>query len=144
MDGITQLIATAYTSAVHGDVDAACDALDAIGFSTDARQMYGVCCAFAEAGTRAVQLLDPAGFDPAKGEMLGLSEITPGAAEANPHTAWAMRFFVAHANRDPEMTNALYATALQAGPQQFSDSVSALLLVVASLGRSVVQARRPS
>ncbi|AZM91461.1 hypothetical protein [Streptomyces sp. W1SF4] len=142
MEAITQLITTAYTAAVHGEVVQAADALDAIGFSVDARQMYGVCCAFAEAGTRAVQLLDPTGFDPAKGEMLALSEVTPGAAAANPQTAWAQRFFVAHANRDPEMTNALYATAIKAGPDQFSESVAALLLVVASLGRAVLESRR--
>lgn len=135
---IPQMISDAFAAAVEGDTDRAADALDAIGFNTNSQQMYGVCCAFAAAGTRAVQFLGPT-FDPASGDMLALEEIEPGAAERNPQQAWAMRFFVAYANGDTAMTNALYATARQTGPQNFCESVASLLLVTAELGRTAVE-----
>jgi hypothetical protein len=135
---IPQLISNAFAAAVEGDTDRAADALDEIGFNTNSAQMYGVCCAFAAAGTRAVQLLGPA-FDPTSGDMLALEEVEPGAAERNPQQAWAMRFFVAFANGDIPMTNALYSTARKAGAQNFCESVASLLLVVAELGRTAVE-----
>ncbi|MFJ2675085.1 hypothetical protein [Streptomyces sp. NPDC087525] len=134
----SKLIFTALTHAVAGDSDAAATSLESLGTQSDNNQMYGVCCAIAEAGKHVLPRLF--GEQPAD-SMVVLQELEPGAALADPHRAFALRFLTAYANNDQPMTLALFDTALAAGGEQYVESVCALLAEVAGLCRLALDQR---
>ncbi|MFF1958005.1 hypothetical protein ACFVWX_13565 [Streptomyces sp. NPDC058220] len=128
----SKLVFNALAHAVAGDSDAAATSLESLGTQSDNHQMYGVCCAIAEVGKRMMQRLF--GEQPTD-SMVVLQELKPGAAMADPHRAFALRFLTAYANDDRDMTLALFDTALAAGGEQYVESVCALLAEVAGLCR---------
>jgi hypothetical protein len=132
----SQLIHDALAYAVAGDAEGAATRLEQLGTQSDNDQMYGVCCAIAEAGKQMIRRL----FGDAMNEhsLVVLQEIEPGAGDRDPARAFAMRFLAAYANDDRDMTLALFDTALKAGGEQYVDSVCALLSEVAGLCRSAL------
>lgn len=115
--------------ALRGDTRASWDALIGIITTVTGHRMYGVCCVLAEAGTRALKkLYAPAAF--AGPSLYTLHQLQPAADAPN---LWAARFVVAHANCDQAMTLALFETAVEASPEEFLDSVGALVTTVTGL-----------
>lgn len=129
---VSELVLDALAFAVAGDSERAADALDSLGTASTNNQMYGVCCAIAEAGRHMLQRV--LGKQP-PGSMFALEELEPGTAERDPHRAFALRFLTAYANGDRDMTLALFDAALEAGGDDYVESVCALLAEVAGITR---------
>jgi hypothetical protein len=134
----------ALEAAIVGDARRASDALDQVGLNSTPRELYGVCGGLAGGCVEALRLVHGGAYDPANGGLIGFREAVPGANEADPHGAWAMRFLVAHANGDTAMTNALYRAAYVAGGQDLANSVASLLLLAAELARAAGEHLRHS
>lgn len=129
------LVFEALAHAVAGNADEAATTLMTIGQASDNSVMYGVCCAIASAGTHALGLVygDQA---PTPGTgMYVLEELKPGAMEADPPKAFAVRFLTAYANGDTPTCLALFEAALHASDEQYVSSVCALLADVAGIYR---------
>ncbi len=129
------LVFEALAYAVDGNADAAATTLMKIGQASNNSVMYGVCCAIASAGTHALGLVygDQA---PTPGTgMYVLEELKPGAMEADPPKAFAVRFLTAYANGDTPTCLALFEAALHASDEEYVSSVCALLADVAGIYR---------
>lgn len=123
-------VAEVLSHGLQGDAEASWAALMRLGTSLNANAMYGACCGFAEAGKAALkQMFAPAAFAGGPG-MYALTQLQHGA---DPEDLWAARFVVAHTNGDQDTTQALYDTALTAGPERFVDAVGALVTTVVGL-----------
>ncbi|MFF4385567.1 hypothetical protein ACFY0G_02055 [Streptomyces sp. NPDC001552] len=129
----------ALDAAIVGDSRRASDALDEIGLNSTPQELYGVCGGLAGGCVKALQLVHGDAYDPAAGDRVWFREAVPGANEADPYGAWAMRFLVAHANGDTAMTNALYRAAHVAGGRDLANSVACLLLLAADMARSTAE-----
>lgn len=134
-DQLARLTMDALSFAVLSDADRAVEALDEIGASGDPFDMYAACCGFAEIAKRAMAKVLGESPDLAAGDMWILEELQPGGLADSPAKTFAVRFMVAYANDDKDTVPALYRTALEAGPEQFTESVCALLADAADLHR---------
>jgi hypothetical protein len=134
-DLFTRLTMDAMAFTVLKDADRAIEALDQISESGDPFDMYVACCGFAEVAKRAMQTVLGETPDLSAGDMWILQEIEPGAMDADPVKTFSMRFMIAYANDDKDTTPALYRAALEAGPDQFAESVCQLLIDAADLHR---------
>lgn len=132
---LAQLTMDAMSFAVLSDADRATEALDGIGASGDPFDMYSACCGFAEIAKRAMAKVLGESPDLAAGDMWVLEELKPGGLADSPAKTFAVRFMVAYANDDKDTTPALFRAALDAGPEQFTESVCALLADAADLHR---------
>ncbi|MEU0356540.1 hypothetical protein [Streptomyces cyaneofuscatus] len=133
---IGELVFEALAQSVAGNASEAATALMTIGQNADNSLMYGVCCAIASAGKRALGLIygDRAPV-PGTSDMYVLQELVPGATEDDPPKAFAMRFLTAYANGDLVTCMALFDAALHSDGDQYVDSVCALLADVAGIYR---------
>ncbi|MEU8870501.1 hypothetical protein AB0D24_04910 [Streptomyces javensis] len=104
--------------------------IDHIGDHGDAADMFGVCCAAAEAGRTALLTLFPEAAT--NGCMWSLADISH---RADPPQLFAARFLTAYANGDAPMAVALFQAAHEADAQARTESVCALLAHVRSLSR---------
>ncbi|MGW1071521.1 hypothetical protein [Streptomyces sp. NPDC002537] len=129
------LVFTAITQAVNGDDIEAATTLRWIGGRCDSTRMYGVCCAIAAMGAG---MLTAFHGPRENGEFWRLTALRPGALEANPAHAFALRFLVAYANDDEAMAWALYRAAEGAADEECVESVSELLSTVAGLVRAAL------
>lgn len=125
-DTLVRLALDALASAVEKDLERAADALDAIADSGDPFDMYTACCGFAETAKRALTKMFGTP-DPAAGDMWALVDLDPDAPDTAPAQLFSVRFLVAYANDDKDTVPALFRAALDAGPDQFTDSVCTLL-----------------
>jgi hypothetical protein len=141
-DEMVDLVQQALAAAIDGDTAQASAALDALGDGCTNTQMYGVCCAIAEAGRRILRKLYGSGAPSRPGDMWAIEELVPGAFHKDPADAFAARFLVAYANRDSSTCLALFETALTAGGTEYVDSVCALLTNVAGLARLALAEKR--
>ena len=134
-DQLARLTMDALSFAVLQDAERAADALDEIGTSGEPFDMYSAFCGLAEVAKRA--MVKVLGDKPnlAAGDMWMIEELKPGGLDADPAKTFAVRFLIAYANDDKDMAPALFRTALEAGPDQFSESVCALLGDAADLHR---------
>jgi hypothetical protein len=134
-DRLARLTMDALQFAILQDADRAAEAIDEIGLSGDPFDMYAACCGFAETAKRA--MVKVLGDKPnlAAGDMWMVQELKPGGMDADPAKTFAVRFLIAYANDDKDMAPVLYRAALEAGPEQFADSVCALLGDAADLHR---------
>ncbi|MGW2951594.1 hypothetical protein [Streptomyces eurythermus] len=134
-----EMVEEALTAAVVGDADRAAGLIARLGVDSDAHRMFGVCCAIAEAGHRALRLcFGEAAPDPSQGDMWMIEQLEAGALD-NPVQAFASRFLVAYSNGDRETARAHWETALAAGPEVFVGGVCQLLVDVAGLTRAAMQ-----
>ena len=134
-DRLAQLTMDAMSFAVLADADRATEALDEIGASGDPFDMYSACCGFAAVAKRAMTKVLGDEPDLTAGDMWVIEELKPGGMDANPAKTFAIRFMIAYANDDKDTVPALFRTALEAGPEQFTESVCALLADAADLHR---------
>lgn len=134
------LIFEALAYAVAGEADKAATNLITLGQNCDDNEMYGTCCAIAEAGAFMLRKLygDAAPKTPEQG-MWVLQPLVPNAVDQDPAKAFSLRFLIATANGDRPTTLALFNAALGSGGDQYVDSVSALLADVAGITRLVQQ-----
>ncbi|MGW1039858.1 hypothetical protein [Streptomyces sp. NPDC002547] len=134
-DHLARLTMDAIAFAVMKDAERASVALDEIGMSGDHFHMYAACCAFASVARDA--MVKVFGYEPdlTAGDMWALEELEPGGMADDPAKTFAVRFIVAYANDDKETAPALFRAALEAGPDQFTESVCALLGNAADLHR---------
>jgi hypothetical protein len=133
-----ELVLTALSRAIGGDVDGAARAVCEIGEKSGPQQseVYGACCGFAEAARQSlVKLYGDRAPDRSKGErwaMLQLQRrLKPDAADL-----FAMRFIVAYANDDQPTALALFSAALRATDEEYVASVASLLATTASLAKT--------
>ncbi|MFB6696344.1 hypothetical protein [Streptomyces rubiginosohelvolus] len=130
------LVFEALAHAVDGNASEAATALMTIGQASDDNRMYGVCCAIASAGTHALGLVyGDRAPKPGTTDMYVLQELEPGATEADPPKAFAVRFLTAYANGDTETCLALFEAALRSSDDEYVSSVCALLADVAGIYR---------
>ncbi|MER6191806.1 hypothetical protein [Streptomyces cyaneofuscatus] len=130
------LVFEALAHAVDGNAAEAATALMTIGQASDNNRMYGVCCAIASAGTHALGLVyGDRAPKPGTTDMYVLQELEPGAIEADPPKAFAVRFLTAYANGDTATCMALFDAALRSSDDEYVDSVCALLADVAGIYR---------
>ncbi|MBT2379006.1 hypothetical protein J7E90_17030 [Streptomyces sp. ISL-111] len=130
------LVFEALAHAVDGNAAEAATALMTIGQASDNSVMYGVCCAIASAGTHALGLVyGDRAPKPGTTDMYVLQELEPGAIEADPPKAFAVRFLTAYANGDTDTCLALFDAALRASDDEYVSSVCALLADVAGIYR---------
>lgn len=134
-DERVELIHRALACAVAKDAEGAADALSAVGENSDNWQMYGTCCAIAAMAVEVMTRHLGMAFDSNAGDMMVIEPLIPDATFRSPAEAFSMRFIVAYANGDKDTTLALYKAAGEAGPQQFTDSVSSLLADTAGIAR---------
>jgi hypothetical protein len=135
-DKLAQLVTTAWHCALTNDKAGASNALAAIGDSGDPFDMYGACCGWAEIGKAALKkIYGDRAANVADGDMWVIEELQPGAMAADPPKAFAARFLIAYCNDDRETAPALYRAALEAGDEQYIDSMCALLVDVAGISR---------
>lgn len=134
-DQLLRLTMDAISFAVLRDVDRATQALDEIGASGDPFDMYSACCGFADVARRAMTKVLGAEPNLAAGDMWAIEELEPGGMGADPAKVFAVRFMVAYANDDKDTAPALFRAALEAGPEQYTESVCALLADAADLHR---------
>lgn len=132
---LAQLTMDALSFAILADADRATEALNEIGTSGDPFDMYSACCGFAEVAKRAMTKVFRDEPNLAAGDMWVLEELKPGGLDDDPAKTFAVRFVVAYANDDKDTAPALYRAALEAGPEQFTESVCALLADAADLHR---------
>jgi hypothetical protein len=125
----------ALSFAVLGDAERASDALNKIGTSGDLFDMYAACCGFADVAKRAMAKVLGQEPDLASGDMWVIEELKPGGLDKDPAKTFAIRFMIAYANDDKDTAPALFRAALDAGPEQFTESVCALLGDAADLHR---------
>lgn len=126
----------ALAQAVAGNASEAATALMTIGQTSDNNRMYGVCCAIASAGTHALGLVyGDRAPKPGTTDMYVLQELEPGAIEADPPKAFAVRFLTAYANGDTDTCLALFDAALRSSDDEYVSSVCALLADVAGIYR---------
>ncbi|WP_413102263.1 hypothetical protein [Streptomyces sp. Inha503] len=132
----------AIAHAVAGEADQAATNLITLGQGSDDNQMYGVCCAIAEAGAHMLRKIygDRAPKTPDEG-MWAIQPLKPGAVDENPPKAFAVRFLIAYANGDQQTTLALFNAALHSDGNQYVDSVCALLADVAGITRLAIDQR---
>jgi hypothetical protein len=134
-DQLVRLATDALSAAVRRDLERAADALDEIADQGSPFDMYAACCGFAESAKRAMAKLFGTSPDLAAGDMWALVDLDPGTPITDPAEAFARRFIVAYANDDKDTVPALFKAALDAGPEQFSESVCTLLRDAAGLRR---------
>lgn len=124
-------------AAVVEDNDRVADNLAMLSEPGDPIILFVACRGFAEVGKRAMLLMGEAqAFDPARGDMVILEELEPGAFGEDPPSAFALRFLAAHTNDDNDTAFALFKAALDAGPEAFVPSVCALINTIAGIVRA--------
>ena len=126
------LVMKAIAAAADNDADTAAEAFNTVGENSTPSQMYGVACALAEA---AKVLLDKLIGPLPDGSMYALDQLTPGAELRDPAQLFAVRFIVANANRDKDTRLALFSTAHNATPDDYVDSLMALLCTTGNFMR---------
>ncbi|MFI5799094.1 hypothetical protein [Streptomyces sp. NPDC051677] len=118
--------------AINRDVDQTTQVISEIAAASNSRQMYGVCCAFAEVADRSLVRLYG---HPSPEGLWALTAPDPAEGPQHPAHAFSLRFTTAYANRDLSTCEALYVAAALASPEDYSHSVIALLGDVARLAR---------
>lgn len=135
-DQLGQLVIRAFNAAVDRDLSGVADALDAIGTTGDPFDMYAACCGFAEIGKGALKkIYGDRAPRPEQGDMWVIEEMQPGALSDDPPKAFAARFLIAYCNDDKKTAPALFRAALESGPEQYVDSMCALIADVAGIAR---------
>jgi len=138
-DRLARLTTDALYFALIGDAERASDAITEIGTSGSPFDMYAACCGFAETAKRA--MVKALGDEPdlTAGDMWILEDLKPGTPDKSPAETFAVRFITAYANDDRDTAPALFRAAIEAGPEQYVDSVCALLGNAAQLRRLSMQ-----
>jgi hypothetical protein len=127
---VSELIMAALGQASHGEPEQAATTLYTIGINSDGYRMYGVCCSIAAAGTHVLKKLYGEAAKQAEGWAMAVQD------PATPvHRLFALRFLTSYTNGDTDTCLALYNAAIHASDEEYADSVSALLVLVASLIR---------
>lgn len=123
--------------AVNRNYARAMQVMDEIVTASTDRQMYGVCCAFAEAGR---QILVRLYGHPSPEGLWALAAPDPDDKCAqHPAHLFSLRFITAFANRDMQTCRALYLAAANASADDYSHSLAALIGDVANLARVALE-----
>ena len=133
-----QLVMDVLQHAVNRDVDQAIHVMGEIAAASNGRQMYGVCCALAEAARQTLVRLYG---HPSPEGLWALAVPDPAEGPQHPAHAFSLRFITAYANGDLPTCEALYVAAANASPEDYSHSVTALLGDVAHLARVALEER---
>lgn len=130
----SQLTFNALAHAVAGEGESAATALTTLGSQADDALMYGACCGLAETGKQMLKKIYGNQAPKNDGDLWIIEQLTPDAP-ADPAKMFALRFVIAWANGDTDTCLALFDAALNAGGDQYVDSVAALLKTVAGITR---------
>lgn len=129
------MVITAVNRAVACDFEGAMTVMAEIADASDKQQMYGVCCALAEAGRQVLVRLYG---NPGPETLWALAAPDPADGPRHPAHTFSLRFLTAFINRDLPTCQALYMAASHASGEDFAHSVTSLLGDVARLGRHVL------
>jgi hypothetical protein len=131
-DERANLVMQAIGQIIVNDGDGAADTLTTLGENSDGYQMFGVCCALAEAARHLL----PKIFGPLPEDTFWVLEsLVPGGLTDDPAKAFSVRFIVSWANGDRETAQALFHAAISGSTEEYVDSVSALLIDVGGFAR---------
>lgn len=130
-----QAIYDMLTMAVAGDTDGAENKLrHLVEANSNTADMYSVCIGIATGAKKALlSIYGQHGIPVNDGEIFYFKQLGP--EKPTPATLFSMRFLIAHTNDDSDTTWALYEAALRATPEEFVDSVVALLIDTVGLLR---------
>ncbi|MFE4424401.1 hypothetical protein [Streptomyces sp. NPDC056817] len=118
--------------AIVGDADEAMRLMGEIAANSDGKQMFGVCCGFANSAQQTlVQLFG----QPAQESLWVLAAPDPAGGPTPPAHTFALRFVTAWCNRDLPTCQALYIAATLASGEEYAHSVSALIGLTVHLAR---------
>ncbi|MFF4504861.1 hypothetical protein [Streptomyces sp. NPDC001401] len=131
-----QLVMDVLQHAINRDFDEAMQVMDEIAAASNGLEMYGVCCAFADAARQTLVRLYG---HPSPEFLWALAAPDPAHGPQHPAHAFSLRFITAYANRDMPMCKALYLAAANANPEDYGHSVTALIGDVAHLARVALQ-----
>lgn len=127
------------SAAVDRNAEDATDLLAQVMTDGDTNRGYGVCCAIATAGERAMNVLfgDKAPAIEHGGQWV-VEQLKPGGLD-DPHKAFAVRFLIAYANGQTDTARTHFETMAKAGPHAYVAGVSQLLCDVAGLCRTALE-----
>lgn len=128
-------------AAVDGNAEEAARGLIRLGQESSTAEMYGVCCAMAEASAAVLRRMYPAMVWAPSSYLVGVVELEPGGLDADPVVTWAARFIAAQANHDSAQTNALFSAALANGADFYGRAACELLAYFGGLARSELHRR---
>ncbi|WP_330306266.1 MULTISPECIES: hypothetical protein [unclassified Streptomyces] len=131
-----QLVMDVLQHAVNGDHDRTVQVMGEIAAASTGEQMYGVCCAFAEAARQTLVRLYG---HPSPEGLWALAAPDPADGPQHPAHAFSLRFITAYANGDMPTCQALYLAAASASADDFEHSVVALVGDVAHLACVALQ-----
>jgi hypothetical protein len=119
-----QVMGIVNASIVDHDIEEAMKRLNALGGSATVHEMFAACWGLGTIVKKALEKAADAQGAP-RDSMWHLETLTPDADD-DPHRTFAMRFLVARANDDEDMCMALFATAVNADAEDFTQSIHAL------------------
>ncbi|REE61471.1 hypothetical protein BX257_4050 [Streptomyces sp. 3212.3] len=119
-----QHVMAAITSAVQGEHERASALMAHIAQRSTGNEMYGVCCAIAEAARKSLHHLYGHQHPNA---LWALAAPDPDDGPEHPAHVFAKRFITAFLNEDQPTCQALYLAAAKASGEDYAHSVIALL-----------------
>ncbi|MFD5762252.1 hypothetical protein ACFWIZ_45730 [Streptomyces sp. NPDC127044] len=132
-----QLVMNVLQNAVNHNHDRAMQVMGEIAAASTGRQMYGVCCAIAEAGRQTLVRLYG---HPSPEGLWALTAPDPdNDCAQHPAHLFSLRFITAFANGDTPTCQALYLAAANASGEDYSHSLTALIGDVAHLARVALE-----
>ncbi|MCT9003505.1 hypothetical protein [Streptomyces rhizosphaerihabitans] len=132
-----QLVMAVVQHTVNCNYDRAVQVLGEIAATSTRRQMYGACCALAEAGRQILVRL----YGHASPEGLWALAAPDPDDDCAQHPAhlFSLRFIAAFANRDMPTCEALYLAAANASGEDYFHSLTALIGDVGHLARVALE-----
>ncbi|MFF3406666.1 hypothetical protein ACFYW8_10700 [Streptomyces sp. NPDC002742] len=122
----------------NGDFSQVAPARSDIAAATDGREMYGVCCALAEAARQALIRLYG---HPSPQLLWALAAPDPAEGPQHPARNFSLRFITAYVNGDLLTCQALHQAAASAGSQGYEHFLKALIAGVSDLTRVALEER---
>ncbi|MFE2578836.1 hypothetical protein [Streptomyces sp. NPDC059378] len=132
----TQLVMDVLRHAVNYDFVQATQVMNEIAAVSNVRQMFGVCCCFADA---ARQMLVRLYGHPSPECLWALAGPDPADGPRRPAQVFAQQFIAVYANGDLPTCRALYLAAAQGSAHDYARSLAALIRDVAHLVRVATQ-----
>jgi hypothetical protein len=132
-----QLVMDVLQHAVNRNYQRAMQVMGEIAAASTRRQMYGVCCAIAEAGRQT--LIRLYGHPSPEGLWALTASDPDNDCAQHPAHLFSLRFITSFANHDLLTCQALYLAAAKAGSEDYSHSLTALIGDVAHLARVALE-----
>ncbi|MFD5571971.1 SOS response-associated peptidase family protein [Streptomyces cadmiisoli] len=131
-EGLQPLVQEILRHTLDGRPAVAASILSVVTEHGDSADLFGVCCAAADTGRVALQVLFP-DAEVGPGQEWQLPPAMADQLAGDPHRLFAARFVTAYLNGDHPLALALFQAAETGGHQERTESVCALLAHVRRL-----------